>query len=359
MKIASYSVVPCVQRQQDTAWTFARAAIPEVRGWTITVTDEGGATGIGYGHALAVVTGHTSGVKAALDFLGPRVVGRDTEELKAIIADLDAAVVYNPSAKAGLEMALYDLIARRHGIGLGVLFGGRMRASIPVSRLIALKSPAEMAAKSLGLAQEGYRTLKLKLSGEAGLDRDRICAVRDAIGPAVKLTLDPNQAYSAKGFLSAYATFAPFGISLVEQPVPASDVGGLALITAELPVAVEADESAASLADVVRLVRARAVDVINIKIPKLGGVQATLAAIQICEGGGIGCRFGAAFGPSLLQAFSAHLAATITRLEHACELAEHLHLLDDPFTPLPVVAGDIAVPGRLGTGVDLRDGVDR
>ena len=119
-----------------------------------------------------------------------------------------------------------------------------------------------------------------------------------------------------------------------------------------LPVAVEADESAASLADVVRLANDRAVDVVNLKVAKIGGVRATLAAIEICEANAISCRFGASFGPSILQAFTAHLAAIPVRLEHACELAEHLHLLDDPFSPLPVVNGQLAVPDGIGSGVD-------
>ncbi len=58
MKISAVTFEPCVQRQQDTDWKFARAAIPEVRGWTIRITGENGITGIGYGHALAAVTGH-------------------------------------------------------------------------------------------------------------------------------------------------------------------------------------------------------------------------------------------------------------------------------------------------------------
>ena len=353
MKIEAVTATSCIQRQQDTEWSFARGAVPEVRGWTIAITAASGHTGIGYGHALPQVTGHAAGVKAALDFLAPKLVGRDTDELKAIVAEMDAVLVYNPSAKAGIEMALYDLISRSAGLSLGVLFGGRMRVSIPVARLLALKPPEPMAAKAKALAGEGYRTLKIKLSGEAALDRDRIAAVREAVGANVKLSLDPNQSYSAKGFLSAFADFERYRISLVEQPVPARDVRGLALLTRELPVPVEADESAASLADVTRLVAERAVDVINLKVPKLGGVQATLAAIQICEAGGIGCRFGAAFGPSLLQAFTAHLAASLTLLEHACELAEHQHLLDDPFTPLPVVDGAVEVPHGPGTGVSL------
>lgn len=354
MKIAAVTFEPCIQRQQDTAWKFARASIPETRGWTIRIVSDCGIIGLGYGHALAAVTGHAAGVGAALELLGPRLIGGDTADLAGLVADLDAAVVYNPSAKAGLEMALYDLIARGIGTSIGTLIGGRHRISIPCSRLIPLKSPEEMAAKCVALASEGYTTLKLKLSGEAELDRDRIAASRETLGPAVKLTLDPNQSYSAKGFLKAWGAFEKHDIALVEQPVPAHDLGGLALLTRELPVAVEADEAATSLAEVTRIAHERAADVINLKIAKLGGVQATLAAIAVCEANGIGCRFGASFGPALLQAFSAHLVARIARLEHACELAEHMHLLDDPFTALPVEKGSVAVPSGIGTGVELK-----
>jgi L-alanine-DL-glutamate epimerase-like enolase superfamily enzyme len=353
MIIASVDVLPCVQRQEDAGWKFSRGRIAEVRGWTIRIASDCGIAGFGYGHALATVSGHAEGVKAGLDFLSPRIVGRDTRDLRGIVASLDAAIVFNPSAKAGLEMALYDLVARGLSTSVGTLLGGRMRDRIALSRLVPLKSPEEMAQKSLELAREGYRTLKLKLSGQPVLDRDRILTVRKTIGPDVKLTLDPNQAYSAKGFLSAYSGFADAGITLVEQPVPAADLPGLKLITQTLPVAVEADESAASLADVVRLARDRVVDVVNLKVAKLGGVRATLAAIEICEANGIACRFGASFGPALLQAFTAHVASLPSRLEHACELAEHLHLLDDPFTAAVVENGEMPVPAGIGTGVDL------
>jgi L-Ala-D/L-Glu epimerase len=116
---------------------------------------------------------------------------------------------------------------------------------------------------------------------------------------------------------------------------------------------VEADESAGSLADVAKLVSGRMVDVINLKVTKLGGIHNTLKAVALCEANGVGCQLGAAFGPLLLQAVSAHIAAAFRRLEYPCELAEHLHLMDDPFTPLPVDKGMVAVPTAPGSGVAL------
>ena len=137
--------------------------------------------------------------------------------------------------------------------------------------------------------------------------------------------------------------------------MPAADWDGLALLTRTLPVAIEADESAQTVHDVQRLVAARVVDVVNLKITKLGGLRRFQQAVQLCEAGGVVARVGAAFGPALLQAFAAHAASSIGALPHACELAEHLQLLDDPFTPMAVAEGVATLPGGPGCGVVFAD----
>jgi L-alanine-DL-glutamate epimerase-like enolase superfamily enzyme len=167
------------------------------------------------------------------------------------------------------------------------------------------------------------------------------------------LMVDTNQSYAAKSFIKTFSRIDRYDIALVEQPVPAADFAGLKLITTTLPIPVEADESAGCVADVYRLVSERAVDVINLKISKLGGLRNAMAAIHICEAGGVACRLGAAFGPALLQAFSAHVASVFAELPFPCELTEHLHLHDDPFRAFPCKDGTVAVPTCVGCGVSL------
>jgi L-alanine-DL-glutamate epimerase-like enolase superfamily enzyme len=108
-----------------------------------------------------------------------------------------------------------------------------------------------------------------------------------------------------------------------------------------------------------RLVADRVVDAVNLKITKLGGIRNTMAAVAICEAGSVITRLGAAFGPSLLQAFSVHVAATFRRIEVPCELSEHLHLSDDPFTDLQIDGGVVAVPTMAGCGVSLKNHNDQ
>jgi L-alanine-DL-glutamate epimerase-like enolase superfamily enzyme len=341
----------CTQRQADPGWSFARATVPELRGWVLILTDEAGVVGLGYAHAVPAITTHGAGAEAALQFLRPLLLGRDPAELAAILDLVEATLVGNRSVKAAIDMALHDLLARRAGLPLSALMGGRFRDRIPQSRIVPIKAPADMAAAAAMLAAKGYRTLKLKLSGEAELDVRRVAEVRAAVGEGVTLTLDPNQTYSAKGFLAAWRQLERHGIALVEQPVPAADWDGLALVTRSLPVPIEADETVETVADALRVVRDRVADVVNLKLTKLGGVRNFVTAARVLEAGQIATRMGAAFGPSLLQAASAHAAASLRQLPFACELSEHDHILDDPFTPLTIEDGVITVPPGPGCGV--------
>jgi L-alanine-DL-glutamate epimerase-like enolase superfamily enzyme len=351
MPIVTAEIRACTQRQADPSWSFARATVPELRGWVLALADEQAVTGLGYAHAVPAITTHGAGAEAALHFLRPLLLGREPEDVAAILDLVEATLVGNRSVKAAIDMALHDLVARRAGLPFSALMGGRFRDRIPQSRILSIKAPAAMAAIAAELAGKGYRSLKLKLAGDAELDARRVAEVRAAVGADVRLTLDPNQSYSAKGFLSAWKRLEPHDITLVEQPVPAADWVGLALVTRSLPVPIEADETVETVADVLRVVEGRVADVVNLKLTKLGGVRNFVTAARILEAGQVATRMGAAFGPALLQAASAHAASTLRQLPFACELAEHDHLLDDPFTKLPIEDGEIAVPAGPGCGV--------
>ena len=355
MKITHASVQPCIQGLADPQWKFARAQVPRLEGAVLQLRDEDGHTGLGYVHAIPAISTHGAGAVAALEFLAPRLVGRRADDIAAVMEEVDATLAFQPTVKAGIDMALHDLLARRLGVAVHVLLGGRMRDSVLLSRILPIKSPDEMARLAARLAGEGYCQLKLKLAGDTATDIARIAAVRAAVGPQVALTLDPNQSYHAKQLIGAFAKMERYDIALIEQPVPAADIAGLALLTRTLPVAIEADESAQSVRDVFRLVSERVVDVINLKVTNLGGLRHFMEAVRICEAGQVACRVGAAFGPALMQAMALQAACIPKALPYGCELSEHLHLQDDPFTALPVQAGRVNLPEGPGCGVGYRD----
>src|SRR5207302_3410176 len=137
-------------------------------------------------------------------------------------------------------------------------------------------------AQAQKLVDRGYRYLKIKVHGDVVEDVARVAAIRRQVGEAVHLTIDANQSYSPKDAVAALNRMAEHHIDLVEQPVHRADIAGLALVTKSVPVTVEADEAAGSLAEIFALVAQRAVDAVSLKIPKLGGLRNTLAAARLC-----------------------------------------------------------------------------
>ena len=356
MIITRVELEPCVMRKEDPNWRFALGANPVTEGVVVTLTAQDGAQGFGYGSATPHMGATRETLMAALARFVPLVTGRDSFAVEEILQALDADLAGNNQAKAAIDCALHDLNARILGIPLHQLLGGKLRDSVPILRILAIKTPQEMAVQAQKLVDAGYRYLKIKVHGEVKEDVARVRAIRRQVGDDVHLTIDANQSYSVKDAIAALNRMAEFDIDLAEQPVAAGDLKGLRLVTDSVAVTVEADEAAASLADVMRLVSERIVDAISLKIPKLGGLRNTLAAARICEAGQVSYRMGAAVGSRLLSAQAMHLAATLPRLDYACELGEFDRLLDDPFEGIEIKNGCLALPKGAGSGVTLRAG---
>ncbi|WP_051236011.1 mandelate racemase/muconate lactonizing enzyme family protein [Ottowia thiooxydans] len=354
MLITGVKIWPCVQSLKDQEWKFSRSKISQIFGNILELTDDEGNSGFGYLHAIPAISTVHGAALAALEWMVPLLQERPIESLAETLVEIDKAIAGNTTAKVAIDMALHDLMSRRHQVSLTTLLGGVHRKRIKQARLLALKSPADMATNAARVVQEGFGTIKLKFSGDEAQDIERIREVRSAVGSAVVITVDPNQAYTSKGFIRAFSRMDKYDIALVEQPVPAADWSGLALITRALPVDIEADESAQTVEDVFKLVSERAVDVVNIKLTKIGGFRNFMRAAQICEAGGIDCRVGAMFGPSLVQAAGVHAACLLRSDRHASELSEHLHLDNDPFQALNVENGYIELPAGHGIGMGLQ-----
>jgi L-alanine-DL-glutamate epimerase-like enolase superfamily enzyme len=353
MIIREFDLRPCTMRKEDPAWRFALAASPVTEGHVVRIATEDGVEGFGYASATPHMGSIAGTLQAELDLFRPLLIGRDPRGVEAIMGALDRGMRGAPQAKAAVDCALHDLNARALGVPLHVLFGGAVRDCIPILRILAIKTPSEMAVQAQKLVDRGYRYLKIKVHGHVEEDVARVAAIRAQVGPDVHLTIDANQSYAPKDAIRALNRMAEHRIDLVEQPVSADDFEGLALVTRSVPVTVEADEAAGSLREIFELVSKRAVDAVSLKIPKLGGLRNTLAAARICEAGQIKHRLGAAVGSRLLAAQALHLACALPGVDYACELGEFDRLLDDPFTGLDVDEGMLRLPAGAGSGVHL------
>ena len=353
MIIRDFDVTPCTMRKEDPTWRFALAASPVTDGHVLRLATDDGHEGFGYASATPHMGSTKDTLAAELELFRPLVVGKDPHNIEAILIALDRALRGAPQAKAAIDCALHDLKARALGVPLNVLFGGQVRDSVPILRILAIKTPAEMAAAAQKLVDKGYRYLKIKVHGEVAEDVARVAAIRKQVGDDVHLTIDANQSYSPKDAIVALNRMAEHRIDLCEQPVNADDFEGLALVTRSVPVTVEADEAAGSLHEVFELVSRRAVDAVSLKIPKLGGLRNTLAAARLCEAAHIQYRLGAAVGSRLLSAQALHFACAMPGIDYACELGEFDRLLDDPFEGLEVANGVLTLPSGPGSGVRL------
>ena len=351
MKIVAFETVKSVMRKEDPTWKFALGASPVTEGHILRIADDEGFEGFGYASTTAHMGSLTGSLAAELDYLKASVVGRDGGDIEAILMVLDRAMRGAPQAKAAIDCALHDLLARRLGVPLHGLLGGKVRDSVPILRILAIKTPAEMAVQARKLVDGGYRYLKIKVHGEVAEDIARVAAIRKEVGDDVHLTIDANQSYSPKDAIAALNGMAKYNLDLAEQPVPVEDFEGLALVTRSVPVTIEADEAAGSIREIYQLVTRRAVDAVSLKIPKLGGLRNTIAAARICEAGEIKYRLGAAVGSRLLAAQGLHLACALRDVDYACELGEFARLLDDPFEGLEVKDGRLMLPTGVGSGV--------
>jgi len=350
--IQSVAFEPCVMPLEDENWTFALGTASTSRGWIIRLTADSGHIGYGYSNSSPHMGSTFESLPAELERFKPIVQGKDPFAVGLILRELDRSLTGASQAKAGIDCALHDLCARALGVPLYNLLGGKVRDAVPVLRIVAIKTPAEMAANAARLLEEGYRYFKIKVHGDVDDDVARVKAIRERVGPDAHLTIDANQSYTVKDAITAINRMAAYRLDLVEQPVSRHDLKGLALVTRSVPVTVEADEGAGTVDEIMTLVSNRIVDAVSLKIQKLGGLRNALAAARICEAGHVRYRLGAHVGTRLGNAHAIHLAVALPGVDYACELGEFSRMFNDPFAGIEVVNGTLTVPDRIGCGIE-------
>ncbi|MEX2291627.1 MAG: enolase C-terminal domain-like protein [Mycobacteriales bacterium] len=357
IRLARRRVVAVTLRKKDPKWRFALGARPLSEGVVVDLESEDGVHGYGWVGEIQHLGHDLESVRAATYSLVESVSELSTETLLPLFARLEEAAAGRRPALSGVESAVLDLIARTQGVPVHALFGGTFRSEIPVLRILGIKEPDEMAVNAQKLRAEGYRHIKVKIDNDpSGVDAERIRAIRSAVGPDVRLTLDANQSYDARGACALYEQISDQRIDVFEQPVPAKDWEGLRQVSDALDCIVEADESADSMPALLRLAGTGACTGISLKLLKLGGLRAVLHAARVCRDAGIHTRLGAHVGSQLLAAAALQAAVAVEDISFACELAEFARLDDDPFEGLTVEGGVIRLGSATGLGVRLLDG---
>lgn len=268
---------------------------------------------IGYGEAppTGAITGDTTGaiIGAIQDHIGKTILGRDVEDFEPLLQAVQGAIVGNTSAKAAVDMALWDLYGQLYQIPVYKLLGGG-RKQLVTDITISVNDPETMAEDALKAIARGYDCLKMKVGVDPTLDVLRLKAVREAVGQNVVIRIDANQAWTPKQAVRILNQMQEQGldIELVEQPVKAHDLEGLKYVTERSFVPVLADESVFSPENAMTILKMGAADLINIKLMKCGGIYNALKIASAAEVYGVECMIGCMLEAKISVNAAVHLA---------------------------------------------------
>ncbi len=328
----------------------------------VSVEDSEGNRGWGESPQVYRVTGE-SVASAQACVSGPLIDAirhLPADDLAGTTAAVAAAVHANTSAKAAVDVALHDLVATRLGVPLARLLGApASRLSVQTDMTLSSGEPDDLAATAIDRVADGFRTLKLKVGADAAGDVARVRAVADVVGTGIVIRLDANQGWTPKQAVTVMTALegADVPIELVEQPVPAHDLPGLAFVTARIATPVLADESVYGLLDLVRLLDLRAADMVNIKLAKSGGIGPAVAMIRLAHAAGIATMVGSMMethvGVGAAASLVAGACAPATLSFWATpDLDAAWWLTRSPVAGGPTYAGDrIVLPNVPGQGI--------
>jgi o-succinylbenzoate synthase len=294
-----------------TPFKTALRTVEAVEDVVVMVNTDTGHVGYGEAPATAVITGDTHGsiVEAIRYYISPRLIGMDIADLNHNTQLIQSAMEKNTSAKAAVEIAIYDLFGQLYNAPLYRLLGGGDPV-VTTDITISVDTIDKMVADSIAACDRGFDSLKIKVGKDIGVDIERVKAIYAAVEGRALLRLDANQGWTAKQAVYALQNLEDAGVrlELVEQPVKAQDLDGMKYVTERVHTPIMADESVFGPTEVIELIRMRAADIINIKLMKTAGISNAIRIADICAMYQVECMIGCMLETSISVAAAVHLA---------------------------------------------------
>jgi len=296
-------------------------------------------------------------IKSTIDaYLAPALIGAPADRFEAARTRMDAAAKRNNAAKAAIESALFDAVGKTLGISAVQFLGGAVRESMPVLWTLASGDPTqEIEEAEKKLAARLHDTFKVKIGAQSpDADLARLRRLASALADRASLIVDANQAWDETTALRCLPVLAELGVRLVEQPLPAWNLAGMARLRARSTVPLMADECVFSTHDMLDVARTGAADVVSLKLVKHGGLLATRDVAAVAEAAGIGLYGGCLLESSIGAAAHLQVFAGLRELAWGCEHFGPQILVDDLVEePLRFADFRIHLPAGPGLGVTL------
>jgi len=316
----------------------------------------------GWGEATQGRPGNTYETLETMDimvrkYFAPVLVGMDLEDTGAVITKLQSTRYGHPITKAGVEIALYDALAKYFNVPVYRLLGGPFRKEIELVGGLGMDLSADtIGAKARQLKAQGYRAFKLKI-GHKDLANDiaRVKTVREAVGDDATVRVDGNASYSFVDAREILNALSQFRLADAEQPLARGDLKSLAELRRAVGVPIAVEESVSSPEDALAVLEAGAADLLKIKLTHIGGFQKALqvAAVLGAKRLPVVVGQGSACTP-LLSAAEMHLHAALPNAQSGGEMTGFLRLGNqDIFSGIEVTRGKAVLSDTAGLGIEV------
>jgi len=296
-------------------------------------------------------------IKSTIDaYLAPALLGAPANRFEAARIRMDGAAKRNNAAKAAIESALFDAVGKTLGVPAVQLLGGAVRESIPVLWTLASGDPAQETEEAENKLAAGlHDTFKVKIGAQSPeADVARLCRLARALAHRASLIVDVNQTWDETTALRYLPVLAELGVRLVEQPLPAWNLTGMARLRARSTVPLMADECVFSTHNMLDVARSGAADVVSLKLAKHGGLLAMRNVAAVAEAVGIGIYGGCLLESSIGAAAHLQVFAGLRELAWGCEHFGPQILVNDLVErPLRFANFQIHLPAGPGLGVTL------
>jgi L-Ala-D/L-Glu epimerase len=312
-----------------------------------------GITGLGESSPYAPIMGENQASDLVIaKSLAGLVRGQNPFALTRIVEAMDAFAPGSPGIKAAFEMAVWDICGKIAGLPVHALLG-TYRDSFETDQTAYLATPTEMADKVAGIVKRGFKNVKIKLGETPEADIERVRVVRQAIGPNVALRVDANQGWAVGDAVRALRGVDQYKVQFCEQPVPHWDWAGLKHVRENVPVPIMADESVHTPHDAITGLRQDAMDMINIKLMKTGGILQAVRLAGIAAAANLPCMLGSMSESRLALTAAAHVIMSQPIIRYADLDAFLEHEIDPVIGGMQVKAGVVTLPDTPGLGVEL------
>lgn len=331
-------------------FTIATMSLSTAQNLLVELKTNEGISGWGEASSFRSIVGETQLINiAAAKELKQIVLGKNPLAINSLVQQMEAYLPHNSTLKSAIDMAVFDIAAKAHGVPLYVFLGGQKR-EIETDLTMGIGNPDEAGDKALSIRSMGFRMIKVKLGLNFADDYMRLKNIRRAVGPEPIVRIDANQGWDRISATKSLNAFTEFNLEFCEQPCRAHDLQGMKYVSQHTTIPIMADESVFSATDALTIIQQDAVPYFNIKLCKSGGIHNAEKLAHVAEAGYRPCMIGCMSESRLGITAAAHFACanSIVRFFDLDSFLEHA---EDPILGgVQIKDGMVMIPDAPGIG---------